>query len=146
MRIRIRDLFDPGSGIRNGKNSDPGSGINIPCLALPRDESIPPGRRVEDTSRHHRGRPWPDPQHSKNCWELDQLNVPRRSSHFYIYWEARTDSYVTKNCLEMVGIWNLLLINPLKSDHESKRFDPSGSDSGLGVLIHICGHGTVLWI
>ncbi len=26
-------------------------------LALPRDESIPPGRRVEDTSRHHRGRP-----------------------------------------------------------------------------------------
>jgi hypothetical protein len=24
MRIRIRDLFDPGSRIRDGKNSDPG--------------------------------------------------------------------------------------------------------------------------
>ncbi len=30
---------------------------NRTCLALPRDESIPPGRGVEDTSRHHRGRP-----------------------------------------------------------------------------------------
>jgi hypothetical protein len=24
------NLFDPGSGIRDGKNTDPGSGINIP--------------------------------------------------------------------------------------------------------------------
>jgi hypothetical protein len=31
MWIRIRDLFDFGSGIRDGeKNSDRGSGINIP--------------------------------------------------------------------------------------------------------------------
>jgi hypothetical protein len=30
MRIRIRDLFNPGSGIRDGKKTDPGSGINIP--------------------------------------------------------------------------------------------------------------------
>jgi hypothetical protein len=35
-------------------NSGP---YSISVLALPRDESIPPGRRVEDTSRHHRGRP-----------------------------------------------------------------------------------------
>ncbi len=26
------DLIDPGSGIRAGKNSDPGSGVNIPDL------------------------------------------------------------------------------------------------------------------
>jgi hypothetical protein len=25
-----KNLFDPGSGIRDGKNWDPGSGINIP--------------------------------------------------------------------------------------------------------------------
>ncbi len=28
--MRIREIFDPDSGIRDGKNSDPGSGINIP--------------------------------------------------------------------------------------------------------------------
>ncbi len=38
------------------------------CLALPRDESIPPGRRVEDTSRHHRGRPL-------SCWCYIGANI-----------------------------------------------------------------------
>jgi hypothetical protein len=36
MRMRIRDLFDPGSGMKNldkgWKNLDPGSGISIPYL------------------------------------------------------------------------------------------------------------------
>jgi hypothetical protein len=30
MRIRIREFFDPGSGIGDGKNSDLGAGIKIP--------------------------------------------------------------------------------------------------------------------
>ncbi len=33
MAMQIRDLFDPGSRIRDGYNSVPGSGINIPGSA-----------------------------------------------------------------------------------------------------------------
>ncbi len=52
----IRNLFDPGSGIRDGKNSDPGSWINIP-----------------DPQYWH----WPE----SLCWVVCQEGVQRRRHH-----------------------------------------------------------------
>ncbi len=83
---------------------------------------------------------------------MDYLNVPRRSSHFctsITETHGRTAMDILRKCdkhwPERVGTWNLLGTKYFKIwSRNPKRFDPSGSDSGLGVLIHICGPSTVL--